>query len=58
MADQKRHVLQNNPAGRREFIAAITLAGISKLIKANKVSVLKANLGTEPLVCCVGDVNE
>lgn len=31
---------------------------VSKLMRANKVSVLKAELGTEPLVYYVGDVNE
>jgi tetrathionate reductase subunit B len=31
---------------------------VSRLIKANKVSVLKPELGTKPLVYYVGDVNE
>jgi hypothetical protein len=58
MSGQERKKQQKCLACRRAFIAAITLAGISKFIKANKVSVLKAKLGTEPLVYCVGDVNE
>jgi hypothetical protein len=56
MTGQKRQ--QKSLAGRWEFIPVITLTGISKLIKANKVNVLKAKLGTELLVYCVGDVNE
>jgi Fe-S-cluster-containing dehydrogenase component len=31
---------------------------VSKLLKANKVSVLKPELGTKPLVYYIGDVNE
>jgi hypothetical protein len=55
MADQKRKQQQKSLAYRREFMAAMTLAGISKLIKADTVSLLKAKLGTESLVYFVGD---
>jgi tetrathionate reductase subunit B len=32
-------------------------SNVSRFAKANKINVLKPDLGTEPLVCYIGDFN-